>query len=233
MSNTTFVNQTTVVEAEWLNDVNDTVYDILGNGATVPSTKASARTNLGATSVGDSVFVATSPAVARTALGAGATGDSLFTSSTPSDARAILDTPSFSELGGRNKIINGKFNVAQRGTSFVGLANNYGLDRWGLSQVSSAVTDLLQSTDVPPDNEFLYSHRITVTTADASIAAGDYYLVSQAVEGYNARDFIGRTFTLSFWVRSAKTGVHCVAFRNSGLNRSFIAEYTVTAANTW
>jgi hypothetical protein len=47
------------------------------------------------------------------------------------------------------------------------------------------------------------------------------------------RDLIGRTFALRFRVRSSKTGVHCIAFRNSGLNRSYVAEYTVSAANTW
>ena len=43
MSSTNFVNQSTVIEASWLNDVNNTVYDALG-GAQTPST---ARTALG------------------------------------------------------------------------------------------------------------------------------------------------------------------------------------------
>lgn len=46
MPNTTFVNGTSI-EAPWMNDVNDTVYDILGNGTMVPATKAQARDNLG------------------------------------------------------------------------------------------------------------------------------------------------------------------------------------------
>jgi hypothetical protein len=58
-------------------------------------------------------------------------------------------------------------------------------------------------------------------------------LVRQLVEGYNARDLIGKTFTLSFWVRSSKTGIHCVSFRNTGVDRSYVVEYTVNAANTW
>jgi hypothetical protein len=37
---------------------------------------------------------------------------------------------------------------------------------------------------------------------------------------------------LSFWVRSSKTGTHCVAFRN-GIDRSYVTTYTVNAANTW
>jgi hypothetical protein len=34
-------------------------------------------------------------------------------------------------------------------------------------------------------------------------------------------------------VRSSKTGTHCVQFRNSVNNRSYVFEYTVSAANTW
>ncbi|WP_143435966.1 hypothetical protein [Hydrogenophaga sp. IBVHS1] len=70
-------------------------------------------------------------------------------------------------------------------------------------------------------------------TADASVAAGDEAKIRQVIEGYNARDLIGRTFTLSFWVRSSKTGTHCVAFKNAGADRTYVATYTVSAADTW
>lgn len=46
MANTTFVNQSTVIDASWLNDVNDVSYDVLGDGTNVPSSKAVVRTNL-------------------------------------------------------------------------------------------------------------------------------------------------------------------------------------------
>ena len=50
MANTTFVDQNTVVVASWLNDVNDVVYDVLGNGTTVPITKTEVKDNLGVVS---------------------------------------------------------------------------------------------------------------------------------------------------------------------------------------
>jgi len=53
------------------------------------------------------------------------------------------------------------------------------------------------------------------------------------VEGYNVRGLIGHTFTISFRVRSSKTGIHCFALGNSGADRSYVAEYTINAANTW
>lgn len=134
-------------------------------------------------------------------------------------------------LSHRNKIINGKMEIAQRGTGF-SAANGYNLDRWSLVNTTSAVVTIDQQSDFP-GNEFRTYHRTVVTTADAAVAASDTYANFQSIEGFNVRDLIGRTFTLSFWVRSSKTGTHCVAFKNSGADRAYIAEYTINAANTW
>jgi hypothetical protein len=136
--------------------------------------------------------------------------------------------------GMRNKIINGKMDIAQRGTSFAAPASDsYSLDRWGYAVVgTTGVVTLSQSTDNPVD-EYGYSLRATVTTADAAVAAGDVAAIYQKIEGFNVRDLIGKTFALSFWVRSTKTGTHCVFFSNSANNRSYVSEYTVNAANTW
>jgi hypothetical protein len=135
--------------------------------------------------------------------------------------------------GFRNRIINGNFDIAQRGTSFAAIANAaYSLDRWVWSQAGAMVCTVSQSTDVP-NNTFQSSYKVDVTTVDSSIAAGDFATVIQAIEGYNVRDLIGTTFTLSFWVKSPKTGAHSVGFRNGTFDRSHIKEYTITTANTW
>jgi hypothetical protein len=134
-----------------------------------------------------------------------------------------------------NRIMNGGMEIAQRGTSFATIANGtYSLDRWRFSSAAtSAAITASQQTDAPSANEFQNSLRLAVTTADTSIAAGDQVNIQQRIEGYNVRDLIGRAFTLSFWVRSSKTGTHCVYFQNSNSDRSYIVEYTVSAANTW
>lgn len=139
------------------------------------------------------------------------------------------------QLGGmRNRIINGKMEIAQRGTSFAAPASGaYSLDRWLSINVTSAVFTISQQTDVPSSNEFQNSLRAEVTTADASIASGDVYTLEHTIEGYNVRDLIGRTFTLSFWVRSSKTGVHAVSFASDTGDRSYVVEYTINSANTW
>lgn len=138
--------------------------------------------------------------------------------------------------GLRNKIINGKIEIAQRGTSFVSpSAGAYTLDRFAyvIGGTATAAVTVSQQTDVPAGDEFQSSLRVAVTTADASISGSDLGTMRQLIEGYNVRDLIGRTFTLSFWVRSSKTGVHCVTFRNSVPDRSYVVEYTVNVADTW
>jgi hypothetical protein len=136
--------------------------------------------------------------------------------------------------GFRNRIINGAMEISQRGPTFVAPAG-YTLDRFVFSTAGptgGGVATVTRSTDAP-NNTFQYSLKVDVTTADTSIAAGDFSHIVQRIEGYNVRDLIGQTFTLSFWVKSPKTGVHCVSFRNSIFDRTHVLEYTVSTANTW
>lgn len=141
--------------------------------------------------------------------------------------------PSVSNSIGRNKIINGKMVISQRGTSFANPVNGtYTLDRWYQGYATSAICTVAQSTAIP-STEFTNSMSVTVTTADTAIAADDYYSIPQRIEGYNITDLIGNTFTLSFWVRSSKAGVYSVAFKNGGSTKSRVAEYTINQADTW
>ena len=88
-----------------------------------------------------------------------------------------LTVPSFNggQLAGmRNKIINGKMEIAQRGTSFAAIANDaYSLDRYQHVQSGAGVITASQQSDVPSSNEFQSSLRYAVTTADTSIAASE------------------------------------------------------------
>ena len=134
--------------------------------------------------------------------------------------------------GVRNRIINGDMRISQRGASFPAAANGYNLDRWQWAKSGAMICTVSQSTDVPNDT-FQNSYKVDVTTVDTSIGSLDYAAVIQRIEGYNVRDLIGTTFTLSFWVKSPKTGTHCVGFRNNAQDRSFVTTYSITAINTW
>lgn len=151
----------------------------------------------------------------------------------------LLNSNAQSSFGSfRNKIINGDFNVWQRGTSFASAANGaYTADRWFNNKVGAMVHTISRSTDVPTVAQagrlFNYSILVDCTTVDSSIAAGDFCAIVQRVEGYNWLPLAQRTFTLSFWVKATKTGTYCVGFTNSGGDRSYTAEYTVNATNAW
>jgi hypothetical protein len=138
----------------------------------------------------------------------------------------------------KNLIINGEMRIAQRGTSFTGLANGqYGLDRWRYHETGAAVIDVTQDTDVP-GSTFTNSLKLDVTTVDSSIAAGDIVQWQQKIEGFNCQPLrLGTsdavTFTLSFWVKAVKAGIYCVAFLNSARDRSYVAEYTISSSSTW
>jgi hypothetical protein len=137
-----------------------------------------------------------------------------------------------------NVIINGDFNIWQRGTSFAAAANgDYTADRFLYAKSGAMVHTISQSTDVPTVAQagHLSNHSFLVdcTTADTSLASTDQCTLQQRIEGYDFLKIAQRTFTLGFWVKATKTGTYCVAFMNSGNDRTYVAEYTVGASDTW
>lgn len=138
-----------------------------------------------------------------------------------------------------NAVINGDFEIWQAGTSFSSIADaTYFADgNWRYVKNNSAVHDVSRSTDVPTVAQagrlYTYSLLIDCTTADATVGAGEVNYVATRIEGSMFAPLAQRTMTLSFWAKHTKTGVYCVALRNSGLDRSYIAEYTINASDTW
>lgn len=72
----------------------------------------------------------------------------------------------------------------------------------------------------------------TGASAYAAPAAADAYYAFTSIEGANFQPFVSQTAILNFWVKSPKTGIHCVSFTNN-VDRSYVAEYIVAQANTW
>jgi hypothetical protein len=158
---------------------------------------------------------------------------------------AITGDLTANNFAGRNRIIGGDFttNPWQRGTSFSAIANAaYSADRWVVGYTTSAAQTASKAADAPTAAQAgTFTQNclsLAVTTADTSIAAGDYMILVQVIEGLNAASFgFGqagtRYVTLSFWVKGTKTGIHCVQVANSAGNRSYVAEYTINSTNTW
>ena len=140
--------------------------------------------------------------------------------------------------GNRNVIINGDFNIWQRGTSFAAPADvAYSADRWCSRNNTAAVFTISRSTDVPTVAEagslFNYSLLLDCTTADASVAAGDWVTIEQRVEGFNWLAVAQKICTLSFWVKATKTGIYCASLRSSTGDRSCVVEFTINSTATW
>ena len=144
------------------------------------------------------------------------------------------------QLGYRNVIINGAMQVAQRGTSTASITGSgyYTADRY-LSQFSSLGT-WTQSVeaDAPTGSGLRKSLKVLCTTADASPAAADFFIMTQALEGQNVQQFLKGTsaakpFAFSFWVKSNVTGTYIAELRDNDNNRQVSASYTVSASATW
>jgi hypothetical protein len=87
----------------------------------------------------------------------------------------------------KNRIINGAMEIDQRnaGASVTPTSPGatYTLDRWRVETAGGGVYTVQRSTVAP--SGFINSLLVTVTTADSSIAAADYYNFQQFIEGFN------------------------------------------------
>ena len=137
----------------------------------------------------------------------------------------------------RNRIINGAMVIDQRnaGASFTPTSGNYGLDRYRYFVSQASKITAQQSSTVPTG--FSTSLLQTVATA-VTPGASDYFIFQQNIEGYNIADMqfgtaSAQTFTVSFWVRSSVTGTYSIYLANASVNRTYLANYTISTANTF
>jgi hypothetical protein len=140
----------------------------------------------------------------------------------------------------RNIIINGDMSIAQRGTSATGVtSNSYNTcDRWNTIPINLGTWTLTQSTDVPTGQGFASSFKLDCTTADASPSASDLFLLRQKIEGQNLQYLKKGTsnatsLTLSFWVKSNKTGTYIAELFDNDNTRQISKAYTINSASTW
>jgi len=142
----------------------------------------------------------------------------------------------------RNIIINGDMSIAQRGTSVSGV-NSSGyrsLDRFNQGFTGSNVGTWTQSqsTDVPTGQGFAKSLKLDCTTARASLSADESLRIEQKFEGQNLQYLkkgtsSANSTTLSFWVKSNKTGTYICQLRDIDNSRSISKSYTISSASTW
>ena len=142
----------------------------------------------------------------------------------------------------RNIIINGDMSIAQRGTSTSSVSTTQypSLDRWQLftQTAGSAVFTVSQDTDVPSGQGFAKSHKIDVTTALGTYGASNFTSLRQRIEGqmlgYLKKGTANaESLTLSFWVKSNKTGTYIAELFDADNSRQISKAYTIDDASTW
>jgi hypothetical protein len=153
----------------------------------------------------------------------------------------IYDT---SALSNRNLIINGAMQCYQRGSYTITTAGSPeygGLDRfhvWTYTSTEQVVADITQATDVPSGQGFAYSYKFDVTTAESAVAADEALLIGQFIEAQNVQHLeygtsSAKDVTMSFWIKSTKTGTYCFNINQPDGSRVYVKEYTVNASDTW
>jgi hypothetical protein len=101
---------------------------------------------------------------------------------------------------GKNKIINGDFNIWQRGTSFSSINGIYTADRW-MGATNKTVTVSQQT--FTPGTAPVSGYEGTYFLRIAQSASGSYCAIQTRLE--DVRLFAGQTVTLSFWAKADAT----------------------------
>jgi hypothetical protein len=140
--------------------------------------------------------------------------------------------------GARNRIINGDMRIDARnnGAAVTPTSSSYTLDRWSLpiSQASKLSVQQNAGSVAPPSG---FSSYLGLTSLSVySLTATDFFILTQAIEGFNISDLgwgtaSAQVVTLSFWVRSSLTGSFGGVVTN-GI-RAYPYVYSIGAANTW
>ena len=142
-------------------------------------------------------------------------------------------------LSNRNVVINGAMQCWQRATAATAAANGYNtVDRFKFYKDTGAFTT--ERSDDHPHGAG-YSLKAQCTTADTSLSAGNYAFIDSELEGQTLQHFqygasTAKNVTLSFWVKSNKTGIYTISVykhAGSGTGYMYRKEYTISAADTW
>jgi len=149
-------------------------------------------------------------------------------------------TTSTNQPNFRNIIINGDMSIAQRSTSASSITSGgyHACDRWKEDMTSAGTWTISQSTTVPTGQGFATSLKMDCTTANGSLSANSELMVQQRLEGQMLQYLKKGTSdavstTLSFWVRSNKTGTYICELQDVDNTRQISKSYTISSADTW
>jgi len=129
---------------------------------------------------------------------------------------------------GRNLVINGSMNLAQRSSSVTGVGTNFGgyftCDRWRIVSAFTAGRLTMTQTADGPNGISANCIKLDCTTADTSIAAGENLILKQAFEGQNLQRIgsgvVGaKQITVSFYVKASAAFTFACELENADNSR--------------
>ena len=156
-------------------------------------------------------------------------------------AALIANVNKGSSLANKNFVQNGSFQVWQRATAATAQTDGAykTADRWfGWVSGGGAYTTE-QSTGNLADTGHENALKVAVTTADTSIASGDYYAITHRIEAQNLQSLQygsanAKPVTLSFWVKATKTGINTLSLtKDDSTAIRMVKEYTINSSDTW
>ena len=163
-----------------------------------------------------------------------------ITTASITDANVTTAKLAYDAIPFRNIIINGDMSLAQRATSASSITSGgyHACDRWKEDMTSAGTWTISQSTTVPTGQGFATSLKMDCTTANGSLSANSELMVQQRLEGQMLQYLKKGTSdavstTLSFWVRSNKTGTYICELQDVDNTRQISKSYTISSANTW
>jgi hypothetical protein len=163
--------------------------------------------------------------------------DQTFTETQKAQGRENIYAAPFDALAYNGMQINGSMEVSQQlGTTVTATNGAYPADGWRFGFSGTMTPSSAQVIIASPfGNSGLPSHiYATSGTAQPSLGANDFVILSQAIEGYRiarlAWGTVGaQSITIGFWAYHAVAGTYGGSIRNNTGTRSYAFNYTVAA----
>ena len=164
-----------------------------------------------------------------------ATGD-VLTAANLNDLAGTVNTieAPLGYAAGKNKIINGDFRIAQRGTSITIGATGYSLDRYHYAVASTVPTGTISQETFTPGTAPVAGYegsnflRVNITANNSCLALD----LTQRIE--DVRTFAGQTVTFSFWAKAdaaSTMGSNANFGQNFGSGGSAGVDTTITLSS--
>ena len=145
----------------------------------------------------------------------------------PTSAGSLAGSLDF--LPNRNRIINGAFDVWQRGGGgFVCTDGTYTADQWRYAQTGAGGTHTVTRVDQPTGSTLIggMNPRYYLRLSNTVVGSATAQIIGQRIE--DVRTLAGQECTLSAWIKGTATGITAKAVQNFGSGGSPSSSVTTT-----